>query len=106
MESADVEGERPEQGFQDGGEAGRVDALDRSDPAERAALEALLAGGGAQLSCVDADTTSPAVAISSDASAPVTGPFSIAIAFSEPVTGFELEDLVVGSCRGTTRPTP
>ena len=63
------------------------------DPAERAALEALLAGGGAQLSCVDADTTSPAVAISSDASAPVTGPFSIAIAFSEPVTGFEFEDL-------------
>ncbi len=44
---------------------------------------------------MDADTTSPAVAISSDASAPVTGPFSIAIAFSEPVTGFELEDLVV-----------
>ena len=54
-------------------------------------------GGGVQLSCVDADTTSPAVAISSDASAPVTGPFSIAIAFSEPVTGFELEDLVVGN---------
>ena len=46
---------------------------------------------------MDADTTSPAVAISSDASAPVTGPFSIAIAFSEPVTGFELEDLVVGN---------
>ena len=67
------------------------------DPAERAALESLLVGGGAQLSCVDADTTSPAVAISSDASAPVTGPFSIAIAFSEPVTGFELEDLVVGN---------
>ena len=53
--------------------------------------------GGAQLSCVDADTTSPAVAISSDASAPVAGPFSIAIAFSEPVTGFELDDLVVGN---------
>ena len=67
------------------------------DPAERAALKSLLAVGGAQLSCVDADTTSPAVAISSDASAPVTGPFSIAIAFSEPVTGFELEDLVVGN---------
>ena len=67
------------------------------DPAERDTLEALLAAGGAQLSCVDADTTSPAVAISSDASAPVTGPFSIAIAFSEPVTGFELEDLVVGN---------
>ena len=59
------------------------------------ALEALLAGGGAQLSCVDAAATSPTVAISSDASAPVTGPFSITIAFSEPVTGFGLDDLVV-----------
>ena len=67
------------------------------DPVERDALEALLAGGGAQLSCVDADTTSPTVAISSDASAPVTGPFSITIAFSEPVTGFGLEDLVVAN---------
>ena len=67
------------------------------DPRERDALEALLAGGGAQLSCVDADTTSPTVAISSDAGAPVTGPFSITVAFSEPVTGFELEDLVVGN---------
>ena len=27
----------------------------------------------------------------------VTGPFSITVAFSEPVTGFELEDLVVGN---------
>ena len=44
---------------------------------------------------MDADTTSPTVAISSDAGAPVTGPFSITVAFSEPVTGFELEDLVV-----------
>ena len=34
-------------------------------------------------------------AISNDANAPVTGPFSIAITFSQPVTGFELEDLVV-----------
>ena len=67
------------------------------DPRERDALEALLGGGGAQLSCVDADTTSPTVAISSDAGAPVTGPFSITVAFSEPVTGFELEDLVVGN---------
>ena len=66
------------------------------DPRERGALEALL-GGGAQLSCVDADTTSPTVAISSDAGAPVTGPFSITVAFSEPVTGLELEDLVVGN---------
>ena len=47
------------------------------------------------MNCVAADTTSPTVAISSDASAPVTGPFPITIAFSELVTGFELEDLVV-----------
>ena len=46
---------------------------------------------------MDADTTSPTVVISSDAVAPVTGPFSIAIAFSELVTGFELADLVVGN---------
>ena len=46
---------------------------------------------------MDADTTSPTVAISSAAGAPVTGPFSITVAFSEPVTGFELEDLVVGN---------
>ena len=64
------------------------------DPAERDALRVLLAGGGAQLNCVAADTA-PTVAITSDASAPVTGPFSITIAFSEPVTGFELADLVV-----------
>ena len=57
----------------------------------------LLAGGGAELNCVDADTTSPTVVISSDAGALVTGPFSIAIAFSEPVTGFEFADLVVGN---------
>ena len=37
------------------------------------------------------------MAISSDAGAPVTGPFSITVAFSEPVTGFEFEDLVVGN---------
>ena len=67
------------------------------DPAERDALERLLAGGGAQLSCVAADTTSPTVAISSEASAPVTGPFPISVAFSEPVTGVELADLVVGN---------
>ena len=34
VESADVEGERPEQGFEDGGETGRVDALDRADELE------------------------------------------------------------------------
>lgn len=71
------------------------------DARERDALEALLAGGGAQLSCVDADTTSPTVAISSAAGAPVTGPFSITVAFSKPVTGFELDDLVVGNGSAT-----
>ena len=35
--------------------------------------------------------------ISSDAGAPVTGPFSITVSFSKPVTGFELADLVVGN---------
>ena len=67
------------------------------DAPERDALEALLAAGGAQLSCVNADTTLPTVVISSDAGAPVTGPFPITVAFSEPVTGFEPEDLVVGN---------
>ena len=67
------------------------------DPAERDALERLLAGGESQLSCVAADTTPPTVAISSEASTPVTGPFPITIAFSEPVTGFEATDLAVGN---------
>ena len=40
---------------------------------------------------MDADTTPLAPAISSDADAPGADPFSITIAFSEPVTGFELE---------------
>ena len=67
------------------------------DPAERDALEALFEDGGAALNCVDADTTSPTVVISTDAGAAVTGPFLIAIAFSESVTGFGLADLVVGN---------
>ena len=40
------------------------------DPRERDALEALLAGGGAQLSCVDADTTSVASTVAPSASPP------------------------------------
>ena len=43
------------------------------------------------------DTTAPTVTITSTASEPVSGPFSITIAFSEPVTGFALEDPVVGN---------
>ena len=65
------------------------------DPAERDALEELLAGGGAELSCVEADTSAPTVTITSSASAPVNGPFSITITFSEPVTGFDVGDLVI-----------
>ena len=43
------------------------------------------------------DTTAPTVTITSAASEPVSGPFSITVTFSEPVTGFELQDLVVGN---------
>ena len=43
------------------------------------------------------DTTAPTVTITSTASAPVSGPFPITVTFSEPVTGFELPDLVVGN---------
>ena len=71
------------------------------DPAERDALAALLAGGGAELNCVDADATAPTVTISTTASAPVTGPFSIAVTFSEVVTGFDLDDLIVGNGRAS-----
>ena len=44
-----------------------------------------------------ADTTAPTVTISTAASAPVNGPFTVTFTFSEEVTGFELEDLVVGN---------
>ena len=71
------------------------------DPAERDALAALLAGGGAELNCVDADATSPTVTISTTASAPVNGPFSITVTFSESVTGFDLEDLILGNGRAS-----
>ena len=43
------------------------------------------------------DTTAPTVAISTAASAPVNGPFTVTFTFSEEVTGFELTDLVVGN---------
>ena len=46
---------------------------------------------------ITADTTAPTVTITSDASEPVSGPFSVTVTFSEPVTGFELADLVVGN---------
>ena len=39
--------------------------------------------------------------IASAASEPVSGPFLITVTFSEPVTGFELQDLVVGNGRAS-----
>ena len=71
------------------------------DPAERAALAVLLAGGGAELNCVDADTTPPTVTISTTATAPVNRPFPITVTFSESVTGFDLDDLIVGNGRAS-----
>ena len=71
------------------------------DPDERDALKVLLAGGGAQLNCLAADPgepespDSPTATISSSATAPVTGAFSVAVTFSAPVQGFEVSDLVV-----------
>ena len=44
-----------------------------------------------------ADTTPPTVSVTTTAGEPVTGPFSITVIFSEPVTGFELADLIVGN---------
>ena len=44
-----------------------------------------------------ADTTAPTVTITSAAGEPVTGPFSVTVTFSEPVTGFKLDDMVVGN---------
>ena len=48
-----------------------------------------------------ADNTPPAVTIASGAAAPVTGPFEVAIAFSEPVTGFARADIAVGNGSAT-----
>ena len=46
---------------------------------------------------IAADTMAPTVTIAGPATEPVIGPFSITVIFSEPVTGFALEDLVVGN---------
>ncbi|MEQ8433413.1 MAG: Ig-like domain-containing protein, partial [Oceanicaulis sp.] len=46
---------------------------------------------------VTADLTAPTATISSTASDPVSGVFSISVAFSEPVTGFEASSLTVGN---------
>ena len=70
------------------------------DPAEQDALETLLRSTAADLNCMAEDTTPPTVAIRSIARRPTSGPFPITIAFSEPVTGFEVTDLAVTN--GTT----
>ena len=44
---------------------------------------------------IEADLTAPEVDIASEATEPVGGAFEVTIAFSEPVTGFELEDIEV-----------
>ena len=44
-----------------------------------------------------ADTMAPTVTITGPTTEPVTGPFTITVVFSESVSGFELEDLVVGN---------
>ena len=49
----------------------------------------------AELTAVD--DVAPRVTITGPATEPVIGPFSFTVIFSEPVTGFELEDVVVGN---------
>ena len=48
-----------------------------------------------------ADHTRPTVAITSEAAAPLTEAFTVTITFSEPVTGFELEDIRVTNGRAS-----
>ena len=46
---------------------------------------------------IESDSTSPTVTISTVESDPVSGAFSITVAFNESVTGLELSDLTVGN---------
>ena len=48
-----------------------------------------------------AEQTRPRVEIQTEASAPVSGAFEVTIRFSEPVTGFELEDIEVTNARAS-----
>ena len=49
----------------------------------------------------DRDQTRPSVAITTEASVPVGGTFEVTIRFSEPVTGFELEDIEVTNAKAS-----
>ena len=46
---------------------------------------------------IENDETAPSVALSSDASDPVSGAFTVTATFSEAVTGFDLSDFTVGN---------
>jgi len=46
---------------------------------------------------VQNDATAPTVTITSDATNPVSGAFTVTVTFSEDVTGFELADITVGN---------
>ena len=66
-----------------------------SDGAGNPSLAAQQFSIAAELTAVD--DVAPTVTISTAVSAPIAGPFTITIVFSESVTGFELPDLVVGN---------
>ena len=73
-------------------ETGEVTVRVRSNVAEDEA------GNGnreAEPLVIEADLTGPEVDIASDSTGAVSGAFEVTIAFSEPVTGFELEDIEV-----------
>ena len=56
---------------------------------------------------VEADLSVPAVTVTRTAPAPVSGPFSVRVTFSKPVTGFALDDLTIegGTATGLVSPT-
>ena len=66
-----------------------------SDGAGNPSLAAQQFSIAAELTAVD--DVAPTVTITGPTTEPVIGPFPITVVFSEPVTGFELEDLVVGN---------
>ncbi len=72
------------------------DPCTEDEHALSAAVSTTVSGSSeSSMNSVNAETTGPTVTITTTASAPVNGPFTITISFSEPVTGLELDDLVV-----------
>ncbi len=74
-------------------ESGEVTVSIAADRVEDAAGN----GNAAADFVIEADLTSPTVAIASEAAGPVSGVFTATIVFSEPVTGFEQSDLQVSN---------